>query len=129
MITSAALISLGVHPPVTTPTDFLQRVVLSPQPGLFEIWLLVGAVMAAPFCFQRDCHSLADGSPGRRAARRAHQLRAVLATRGHGPVGWGGHGADPARPGNPDVWIDFGDAGAGSCQLDAYRDLVVREKV
>lgn len=48
VITSAALISLGVHPPVTTPTDFLQRVVLAPQPGLFEIWLVVGALMAAP---------------------------------------------------------------------------------
>lgn len=48
VMTSAALITLGVKPPVTTPTDFLLRVVLSPNPGFFEIWLLVGGVMAAP---------------------------------------------------------------------------------
>jgi uncharacterized membrane protein len=45
---SAALITLGVKPMVTTPTDFLHRVVLSPNPGLFEIWLLLGGAMAAP---------------------------------------------------------------------------------
>ncbi len=48
VITSAALITLGVQPAVTTPTDFLTRVVLAPQLGFFEIWLLVGGLMAAP---------------------------------------------------------------------------------
>jgi len=48
VITSAALITLGIKPGVTTPTDFLQRVVLSPNPGFFEIWLMVGGLMAAP---------------------------------------------------------------------------------
>lgn len=48
VITSAALITLGVKPMVTTPTDFLLRVVLSPDPGFFELWLAVGGLMAAP---------------------------------------------------------------------------------
>ena len=48
VIASASLITLGVQPAVTTPSDFLQRVVLAPDPGLFEIWLLVGGLMAAP---------------------------------------------------------------------------------
>ena len=48
VITSAALITLGVSPSVTTPADFLTRVVLAPEPGFFEIWLLVGGLMAAP---------------------------------------------------------------------------------
>lgn len=48
VVTSAALITLGVKPPVTTPSDFLHRVVLSPNAGFFEIWLLVGGLMAAP---------------------------------------------------------------------------------
>jgi uncharacterized membrane protein len=42
------LITLGIKPPVSTPTDFLHRVVLAPNPGFFEIWLLVGGAMAAP---------------------------------------------------------------------------------
>jgi uncharacterized membrane protein len=48
MSDSAALITLGVKPMVTTPDDFLRRVVLAPTPGLFEIWLIVGGLMAAP---------------------------------------------------------------------------------
>ena len=48
VVSSAALITLGVKPTVTTPTDFLMRVVLAPNPGIFEIWLLVGGLMAAP---------------------------------------------------------------------------------
>lgn len=48
VMTSAALITLGVKPPVSTPTDFLHRVVLAPDPGFFEIWLVVGGLMAAP---------------------------------------------------------------------------------
>lgn len=48
VMSSAALITLGVKPMVTTPSDFLLRVVLAPNPGVFEIWLLVGGLMAAP---------------------------------------------------------------------------------
>lgn len=48
VVTSAALITLGVKPTVTTPTDFLMRVVLSPNPGFFELWMAVGGLMAAP---------------------------------------------------------------------------------
>ncbi len=48
VMSSAALITLGVKPMITTPADFLHRVVLAPNPGFFEIWLLVGGLMAAP---------------------------------------------------------------------------------
>lgn len=48
VMTSAALITLGAKPMVTTPDDFLRRVVLAPEPGLFELWLVVGGLMAAP---------------------------------------------------------------------------------
>jgi uncharacterized membrane protein len=48
VMTSAALITLGVKPPVTTPSDFLHRVVLAREPGIFEIWLIMGGIMAAP---------------------------------------------------------------------------------
>jgi len=48
VVTSAALITLGIKPPVTTPDDFLRRVVLSVDPGLFELWLALGGAMAAP---------------------------------------------------------------------------------
>lgn len=48
VVTSAALITLGVKPSVTTPEDFLLRVVLAPDPGFFELWLVIGGLMAAP---------------------------------------------------------------------------------
>jgi uncharacterized membrane protein len=48
VVTSAALITLGVKPPVTTPSDFLMRVVLAEDPGFFELWLIMGGLMAAP---------------------------------------------------------------------------------
>lgn len=48
VVTSAALITLGIQPSVTTPDDFLRRVVLSADPGLFELWLALGGAMAAP---------------------------------------------------------------------------------
>jgi uncharacterized membrane protein len=48
VVTSAALLTLGVKPRLTTPSDFLYRVVLAPDPGFFEIWLLIGGLMAAP---------------------------------------------------------------------------------
>lgn len=48
VLTSAALITLGVKPMVTTPDDFLRRVVLAPDGFFFELWLVVGGLMAAP---------------------------------------------------------------------------------
>jgi uncharacterized membrane protein len=48
VLTSAAFITLGVHPAVTTPSDFLRRVVLSSEPGFFEMWLMLGGLMVAP---------------------------------------------------------------------------------
>jgi uncharacterized membrane protein len=48
VLSSAALITLGVKPMITTPTDFLHRVVLAPNGGFFEVWLVVGALMAGP---------------------------------------------------------------------------------
>jgi uncharacterized membrane protein len=48
VLTSAALITLLTTQPVQTPADFLRHVVLAPQGYLFEIWLAVGGVLAAP---------------------------------------------------------------------------------
>ncbi len=131
VLTSAALISLGVHPPVTTPTDFLHRVVMSPQPGLFEVWLLVGALMAAPV-FASSVIAiplLMD--------RRVGVQRAVLTS-------WRAVMANPVATG---LWagvvmvltllglatLMFGlilvMPVLGHASWHAYRDLVVREKV
>jgi uncharacterized membrane protein len=51
VLTSAALITGFAGAPVNTPADFLRVVVLAPgsgSVGLFEIWLILGAAMAAP---------------------------------------------------------------------------------
>ena len=48
VITSAALISLLAPAPVHTPLDFLHFVVLAHDGWLFEIWVGVGGIMAAP---------------------------------------------------------------------------------
>jgi uncharacterized membrane protein len=48
VLTSAALITAWAPAPVQQPLDFLRLVVLAPQPGLFEAWLLLGALLAAP---------------------------------------------------------------------------------
>jgi uncharacterized membrane protein len=48
VLTSASLITLWSATPVHKPSDFLQHVVLAPSPGLFEVWLLIGAMLAAP---------------------------------------------------------------------------------
>ena len=48
VMTSASLIRLLAKAPVSTPAEFIQNVVLSAEPGLFEWWLLVGGAMAAP---------------------------------------------------------------------------------
>lgn len=48
VINSAGLITLLSAVPIRKPADFLQHVVLAPETGLFEIWLLLGALLAAP---------------------------------------------------------------------------------
>mgnify|MGYP002136098396 CR=1 FL=1 len=48
VVTSAAVIT-GLSPqPITEPLQFLRRVVLAEQGWLFELWLAVGALLAAP---------------------------------------------------------------------------------
>lgn len=48
VLTSASLITLMAPQPINTPTDFVRYVVLSPQHHLFELWLTLGGLMAAP---------------------------------------------------------------------------------
>lgn len=48
VLTSAALITLLAPLPVLTPIDFVRHVVLAPQGFLFELWLALGGVLAAP---------------------------------------------------------------------------------
>jgi len=48
VLTSAALITLWSPEPIHKPLDFLRHVVLVREIGLFEVWLLLGALLAAP---------------------------------------------------------------------------------
>lgn len=48
VLVSAGLITLWADPPVHKPLDFIRHVVLVKSPGLFEVWLLLGAWLAAP---------------------------------------------------------------------------------
>jgi uncharacterized membrane protein len=48
VMTSAALITLMAGAPVNAPADFLRHVVLARDNYLFELWLLMGGVLAAP---------------------------------------------------------------------------------
>ena len=48
VLTSAALITLLAPGPVLNPADFLQHVVLARNGFLFELWLAIGGVLAAP---------------------------------------------------------------------------------
>ena len=48
VLTSAALITLLAPVPILTPLDFLRHVVLDPHGLLFEFWLALGGVLAAP---------------------------------------------------------------------------------
>ena len=48
VLTSAALITAMAPEPVNTPMDFVRHVVLSHRGYLFELWLTMGALMAAP---------------------------------------------------------------------------------
>lgn len=48
VLTSAALITAWSPLAIGRPLDFLRHVVLVPGTGLFEVWLLLGALLAAP---------------------------------------------------------------------------------
>lgn len=48
VLTSAGLITLWAPVPIEKPGDFLQHVFLVPELGLFEVWVLLGALLAAP---------------------------------------------------------------------------------
>lgn len=48
VLTSAGLITLWSSVPIQNPADFLRQVVLAREIGLFEAWLLLGALLAAP---------------------------------------------------------------------------------
>jgi uncharacterized membrane protein len=48
VVTSAALITLLAPVPILGPLDFVHHVVLAQDGWLFELWLALGGVMAAP---------------------------------------------------------------------------------
>ena len=48
VLTSAALITLLAPVPINTPEDFIRHVVLARNGWLFEVWLALGGLMAAP---------------------------------------------------------------------------------
>ena len=48
VLTSSALITLLAPMPIQTPMDFIHHVVLNPNSHLFELWLMLGGLMAAP---------------------------------------------------------------------------------
>ncbi len=48
VLTSAALITLMTVEPVNTPLEFLRHVVLAPGHYVFELWLTMGGLLAAP---------------------------------------------------------------------------------
>ncbi len=48
VLTSAALITLLAPVPILTPADFLHHIVLATDNWVFEIWLLLGGILAAP---------------------------------------------------------------------------------
>ena len=48
VLTSSALITLLAPMPIHTPMDFIRHVVLNSDSYLFELWLMLGGLMAAP---------------------------------------------------------------------------------
>ena len=48
VLTSAALITLQAPQPIHTPMDFVRHVMLAREGWLFEIWLFMGSLLAAP---------------------------------------------------------------------------------
>ncbi|MFM7461021.1 MAG: DUF2189 domain-containing protein, partial [Burkholderiales bacterium] len=48
VLTSAAFITLFAPVPINNPADFLRYIVAAPDSYVFELWLLLGGVLAAP---------------------------------------------------------------------------------
>ena len=48
VVTSASLITLLAPEPINTPLDFVQHVILARNGFLFELWLALGGLLAAP---------------------------------------------------------------------------------
>jgi uncharacterized membrane protein len=48
VLTSAALITLLAPAPINGPLDFVHHVILAKEGALFELWMALGGVMAAP---------------------------------------------------------------------------------
>jgi uncharacterized membrane protein len=48
VVCSAALITLLAPVPIKTPLDFIRHIMLAPQGLTYELWLMMGAVLAAP---------------------------------------------------------------------------------
>jgi len=48
VLTSAGLITVWAPVPIEKPMDFVRHVLLAPKVGLFEVWVLLGALLAAP---------------------------------------------------------------------------------
>mgnify|MGYP003583552762 CR=1 FL=1 len=116
VMTSAALITLMAPQPVLTPVDFVHQVVLNRESWLFEIWLALGGLLAAPV-FASSVTAipmLVD--------RQVSVSDAVLAYRAGEPgadgrLGGAGDGIHAARHGIADAGPDLRDADAGPCQL------------
>jgi len=48
VLTSAAFITLFAPVPINSPADFLRHIVVAPDSYVFELWLILGGVLAAP---------------------------------------------------------------------------------
>ncbi len=48
VLTSAAFITLFAPVPISSPADFLRHIVIAPDHFVFEMWLTLGGVLAAP---------------------------------------------------------------------------------
>jgi uncharacterized membrane protein len=48
VLTSASMITVFAPAPVREPADFIRHIVLAPQGALFEAWLVLGGLLAAP---------------------------------------------------------------------------------
>jgi hypothetical protein len=119
VLTSAALITALAPQPVHTPLDFARHVVLAPGGHLFELWLTLGGLMAAPLFASSVVAMplLLD--------RRVDVLQAVLTSwqavlrnpGAAGAVGGAHHGPDAAGHGHRAAGPDRRAALAGPCQL------------
>jgi len=48
VLTSAAFITLFASAPINNPADFLRHIVMAPDSYVFELWMILGGVLAAP---------------------------------------------------------------------------------